>query len=370
MHVRKLLADIKREWPDLFADRAKDAPPTPDWASQPTFIIRSFGKDAVNRDTDEAEIETDEVALDPETLDNYDPGDLDGEVKVSGHDALAYYKPFHWHYRNRWGIYLRERGIVYLLKRLDARKGANLPARMRSVCRFLAAHEFMHFEIEVAATFLELMTLQRIYVPGQKEKWSRYHEEMLSNAYAFRRRSGLTKKSVEAFMDSQPEGYRDFRKALKPEDYAEAIRKIYYYFLRESGDQMGGFLCSLALAGTAELVPYEMLFDLDFLGHLSVEVPVFLVREPTKGKILELVRNGAKAVVYPGDHPPPHMHVWIPPSGRMRKYRLPDLFPLDGNPPLSNKERWRVIDIINDASFQAKAIVTYPELAAVAWPTS
>ena len=60
---------------------------------------------------------------------------------------------------------------------------------------------------------------------------------------------------------------------------------------------------------------------------------------------------GMQVVVHTNDHPPPHIHIFIPPGGRETRYKWPELQPLKGDPPLqrsAEKALRRYLDAYGD----------------------
>ena len=151
-------------------------------------------------------------------------------IGASGIDALAYYAPFHFFRRNRWGIYIRDYGVAYLASRFLGRKTLNCSDNWALRCAYwlLFEHEYFHFQTEVAATHYEVLTddlnaYKHLFHDGHAS----WLEESMANARAHRHLKDhedvqLTFSRIEHFkgfasswMKTQPPGYRDFDRWCK-----------------------------------------------------------------------------------------------------------------------------------------------------------
>jgi hypothetical protein len=93
------------------------------------------------------------------------------EVKTWGVDALAFYLPFHF-YRQRWGIYLRMSGMVYLAQVLNHGRpvGASDDDLLNLSKKILLEHEGFHFTAEVACS--------RVEVANRTPAYTKYFPDM------------------------------------------------------------------------------------------------------------------------------------------------------------------------------------------------
>ena len=77
------------------------------------------------------------------------------------------------------------------------------------------------------------------------------------------------------------------------------------------------------------------------------DIPIYFVIEkehPTSRiKFITPIFKGIWIAAYPCDHPPPHLHIWIPADNkRDGRYLYPSLEPYMGAKPLSNRKRKKV----------------------------
>lgn len=290
------------------------------------------------------------------------------EAKREGFEALAWYRPYHAVPHDQWGIYIREKGVLYLVNFLLRNADTHLSPSTLSQDAFsvLYRHELFHFLTEIAATFIELMLRQPKYkgyllnridkqslrpvlvldrlanrniltgrVAGCVANLSAMElEEALANAHVLRvrLRRGL-RKAIGSFMKTLPRGYADFDAFSSGHDFAYNKRLL-------------GMVISWP-ANTANFL--ELLFNVEPETCLE-EVPLFIVRDyfGRRGSLqLVVARYGARLEVHPGDHPPPHIHVRIlAHSPREQRYSYPDLKPILGSEPLSGKDEQRVKRVI------------------------
>jgi len=141
----------------------------------------------------------------------------------------------------------------------------------------------------------------------------------------------------------QPAPYNRYSHFLPDTSFAEGKRKLgHIVHLHEMSKLMLDML-----SGKASDEPFwEFQFNVDperaYVGH----VPIYMViesRMPVALKFVTPVYCGVQVAVYPGDHKPLHVHVWIPPhSRRDGRYLYPSLEPYMGARPLSNKNREKV----------------------------
>ncbi len=155
-----------------------------------------------------------------------------GVNKISGTDALAWYRPFHMEPFEKWGITILDQGIWYIARYLaDEMFNVHPTEDEMSDCvdiatDFLYYHELFHFKVELATTMAELNSNNPFYkrywhdsVFNSESEMLRGHaplEEALANAYARNRtlaNLSTTQKSkvrivLDRFMKLQPDGYK------------------------------------------------------------------------------------------------------------------------------------------------------------------
>jgi hypothetical protein len=188
---------------------------------------------------------------------------IDGDVEeLRGTDLLAFYRSFHFDPK-RWGVFLREFGVLWLAQRLGGGWRA-----IEAAARCLFCHEYFHFLTDLAATVIELAVRRPRYVPYVRSSHSHsLVEEGLANAFAVQRDSGDydLQERLHQFMRRQPPGYRDYGHHLDKGGWPSGLRRL-------AGDLAG-------LPGPAEpILGGELLFDHGerVVGYGSVPVYVVL----------------------------------------------------------------------------------------------
>lgn len=269
------------------------------------------------------------------------PEDVDGGAVLRGSksphgidsvDSLAFYLPFHFY--RRWGIYIRERGLLQLAAELDAvavQRGRLLsPAvALEFAYRLLWAHEFFHFRTEVACARVQQLhwPYTAIYPAYFGDAQGALEEEALANAFALTnaKRTRLTqqdkvaKSCARRWMKTLSPGYRDFPQF---EGVAHAPGKD---ALVDRMVGLGGF-------GHALMTPGRLLYR--DIG--ASRVPTHLVRE--HGAIVSLVRNfpnygPLRVWAYTNDHKPPHVHTGTGPGDKKgHRFEWPTRNDMDGAP--------------------------------------
>ena len=253
----------------------QNRPLPPDWVnapSEPVDIVTSGDRDA--------------------------PPPDDSPTQGLAVEALAFYLPFHFYSDAKWGIYVRESGVTRLASELAGPAGTRAHGQVRAAWDLLLEHEAFHAMVECAATRAEVLLLDELYEPYF---WSAVpHEEALANANAFRRmRSASVRPLADAWMQTQPSGYREYWRFTSGPDFAMGQDDVVGLLVRKhpalpslSRDgARGGFLFRRA-------------------GLRSV--PTYLVRDqatPWLHGLREFPRKGGVQVqVHTRDHPPPHFH--------------------------------------------------------------
>jgi hypothetical protein len=315
--------------------------------------------------------------------------ELDREIKRIGTDALAWYQPFHFYYN--WGIYIRQRGIIEVARFLGSQHDKfNYEDTVKIAGEILLNHELFHFLSEWVATFLELYAKKPKYKEYAKlaAQNNNYQlEELLANAYAYSHiKSSQVREYIESFFSKQPQGYKDFDLVTRDDLFLIGKRLLGEIIdsaseelprLLSSGEAGGGrswtYVQLLAALLNATSLPPD-LADKPQFEHLFGEpstiitndIPTYLVIEPEHpSSLLHFCRiyAGIQVRVIPGDHLPPHLHVWIPPrSENFKKIVYPEknfqileiekleFLPYEGFPDLTNAERKKLIKFLKHDS--------------------
>lgn len=275
-------------------------------------------------------------------------------------DVLAYYLPFHF-YTEEWGIYLRASGVLSIASMLEpGSKRGPAGDLLRLASGILLQHERFHFLSEVACGRLELISgASELYRDYFHDRGATVVEEALANAYAlrtlFRRRSAALRDRVEQWMGTQGPGYRDFARCLASSAFSKHCRiavqrmqntdkritlssgslRVGSLVLRPTAVQAQGSV--FPWGGRSLAVPTEFLFA----GVARSTVPIRIVLDVAGVGVLRpfLKYAGMRILVHANDHPPPHLHVEMPPGRDFTRLEWPALQPLPGAPALSVSQR-------------------------------
>jgi hypothetical protein len=248
-------------------------------------------------------------------------------------DALAYYLPFHF-YRGSWGIYLKASGLLSVAAML-LRASAYLPgsALLELARQILLEHERFHFLTEVACSRAEVATARRLYNAYFSNHHAATLEEALANArshrVALQKQPHSIRSAVEQWMLSMEPGYRDFKRYISAPAFSIGTRTATQLMLGPAGAKSSLDLPSEFLyAGLSRRapVPLYIVADVGFLGILK-PFPKY---------------EGIQVLVHTNDHPPPHIHVQIPPGTDYTRLAWPGLEPLKNDPSLSRSELRRL----------------------------
>lgn len=241
---------------------------------------------------------------------------IHSQVKKGGTDALAYYLPFHFYDRKRWGIYLRASGIAFLASQL---KGGDITSTDNDLIRLaqhiLIAHETYHFETEFACSRAEILSGNRTYLRFYQNRDATLREEALANLSAF-----LTVKppyigKVQDFMQAQGPGYNEFlfykndssRRSATSDQVAAMVTS-------PAGINLGKFLFSE--------IQTVVLKDHTYYVNDIPDLGFDFLREFPK-------YNGIQITVHSNDHAPAHFHIQKPPGTEFTKYKWIPLEPYD-----------------------------------------
>ena len=168
-------------------------------------------------------------------------------VERSGIEALAWYRSFHID-QDRWGIYIPRSSLAIMEQAFFRDVPISRDRRIKLAWDILIAHEQMHFAIDCACAWFELL----LGVPARSEFCARFIqsvpdnrlpqtenyleiEEKAANVRVLRvlsnRYSKRTIKSVKDFVKQQPRGYRDAVKAFDNENFRDAISETMISYL-------------------------------------------------------------------------------------------------------------------------------------------
>ncbi len=258
----------------------------------------------------------------------FDPGGLPPDVRQPNphiDTLLAYYKPFHLH-GSDWGIYLRESGVLVVASILTGSASFNRDPVFVDLAReLLLEHEVLHFQTEVACTRAEVVAKRRLYRPYFADDLATAHEEALANAASFRtlrREPPSIQNRVTAWMEHQGRGYRDFESWVRPAQFSLGCRRATHHMLKN-------------LPAATAPGPGEFLFD----SMRRFKPPTYVVPDVSFATLLKPFpkAHGMKVAVHTrGEHPPPHIHVFVPPEREFTILEWPSLLPRRGHPPMSS----------------------------------
>jgi hypothetical protein len=175
---------------------------------------------------------------------------LNGPFQLDSVDALAWYRSFHYEPIPQWGIYLLDKGIYYLAKKLeDQFDPSEITSETRQKCindavAVLYYHELFHFYTDLAAAKLEIEDCRSMYVDyfynRYPEGWTRSNgapteipsklEEALANEFArsktLRNTSTSFRKTLVKFMKSQPDGYKHWGGVKHNQRWKSGLSKL------------------------------------------------------------------------------------------------------------------------------------------------
>jgi hypothetical protein len=275
-------------------------------------------------------------------------------------DVLAYYLPFHF-YSKDWGIYLSAGGLLSVVTLLGTDSEHCQSQELLGLARdLLIQHERFHFFAEAACARAELVSGGgRAFYKGYfRDRGATAIEEALANAHALRtsarRQSLAVRKKIEEWFEGQGPGYRDFGRCLEPKDFTGycriAVQKMRSadrtLSLSANGIGVGGGGLRISLtqqggrcvtrSGNTKTIPTEFLFA----GLARSTVPTYVVLDVAGVGLLRPFPKyaGVRVRVHTNDHPPPHIHVEIPPGRDFGRLEWPTLEPLTGDTTLSNEQ--------------------------------
>jgi hypothetical protein len=272
-------------------------------------------------------------------------------------DMLAYYLPYHFYGNGTWGIYVRAKGILELAAEI---KGAPVTQggddAIRAAWISLVEHELFHCLTEAAATRAEVVVRSAVYHPYFFDLWATFHEEAVANAYAHSKiKKGYSAfvTRLESWMRSQGPGYRDFHKYT-----GRSLQK-------------GKLKCSqhiVRFAPPARHLPSKL--PSGFLFGKTANIPTYVVLDAEIA--LQVLRpfpkyNGVVVKVHSREHPPPHIHVEMPPGQELTRCEWPSLQPLGRDPSLSQRQQAKLREYLQkhgaDVWQRLRSVYDNPDLS-------
>jgi len=261
-----------------------------------------------------------------------------------GIDVIAYYLPFHFHLKD-WGIYVLSSGILQVSSEFASTRGKRVPSNLANLAyRVLFHHERFHFLTEMACSRAELVLAAPLYARYYHNGYAVACEEALATAHAFRTavrgEPADVSKMVERWMKAQGPGYRDFTRCVTPSAFTDWLRLVTRLMLGATPPSLSVDTTGPVIRGASGVpasLPGEFLYD----GLARSVAPVRIVLDvPCVGVLKPFPKYaGVRVKVHCNDHPPPHIHVEIPPSTPITRVSWPALRPLEGDPALSRSQR-------------------------------
>ncbi|MBI5359184.1 MAG: DUF4160 domain-containing protein [Planctomycetes bacterium] len=270
---------------------------------------------------------------------------ISADIKEKGIEAIAWYKPFHTHDADEWGIYYDAEGIYCFAEEVF---GVPVDTNIfRKTIALVRNHELFHFLVEMMCTSLELSDNKAYYLSYQSQKAQINNlEESLATAIQFNRfnwvkgRKG-SKKKLETMLKDLPDGYRAYANYIADTNFREGLSSLIKTVVGDkvSDDTNNIFFNTEPFIISSKDVPEYILTDKSSSAWLKYGIPF-------------PVFNGCKVNIYPGDHAPPHIHVFMPsPDYERGSYLVePPLASYRNSPILSDKELKKIKSYISKYS--------------------
>ncbi len=310
-----------------------ERPPYPDWLREPAGdVIRVDGL---------GNLEIDDEAITSVMVAEILGGGLPDLYKSTCADALAYYLPYHFYRDGVWGIYLRALGVAYWASAIKGELvGPGDSILVQAAEHVLFNHEAYHCQVEAAATRAEIVAGRAVYRPYFYDSRAIPHEEALANAQAYRRLARAFSSHagpLRKWMSKQGIGYSDFHKYVNAREFSKGQQKCGRHILRH--------------VSPSRLLPTQTPADFLF-GRVSVKaIPTFVVVEKAIARYVLRPfpkHNGVVVKAHARDHPPPHIHIEMPPGTQITKYIWDEpLRPVPGQRELSSREEKRLANYLD-----------------------
>ncbi len=306
----------------------------------------------------------------------------DGPGARSGVEALAWYRSFHADQRE-WGIYIPLSSLSLMDELyLSNLRGIGRDRRLSLAWSALLLHEQMHFAVDYACAWFELM----MRAPIRREFTARLNgrhplkefapgkayleiEETAANAHMLRhlvrRESSQVMRTLEDFVKSQPSGYREGFRATNDKSFAEVtaetLRSYFAIWAIEHhldfGNPKTDWLRLLPLDAESAECPVYVINDLDEIGvaadslrllHCISEIEENADFKKQLGRQSDKVQSDwsrKKDEIKVGLPSPPRfekLKKWKPSTWSLR---LRDGHRVHLQPPNSGKTAWRAVAI-------------------------
>ncbi|MEM2179123.1 MAG: hypothetical protein QXO40_03505 [Candidatus Aenigmatarchaeota archaeon] len=353
--LRNIITNLEKILPDAFIDKEPMIP----WINKKTTIINL-------REILEFPIPP-TIFIDPEVEVSEVDEELEKEIRETGVEALAYYIPFH-QSKKRWGIYFRVRGVFYLSNYFKNKGNFNdINNRIKWALEILFYHEFFHFLSEVTAAHMEMTYKKPLYNDYQNflkvAPISLHIEEALANVYVLK----YIKKyhsHIKKFFDMQPLPYSQYSQFIEDISFLIGKRKLGAIIRIHNLSEITQTITSFPAIDEPF---WEFLFNVMPEKLFLQDLPIYFVIEkdhPSSNiRFITPVFMGVQIAVYPCDHPPPHIHIWIPAHNkRDGRYLYPSLEPYKNAKPLSNRERKKVQKVIEKYKDKIESILYRQEV--------
>lgn len=146
--------------------------------------------------------------------------DSDAPLLKGGFETIAWYRSYHWLPKEKWGIYVIEKGFRCVVSWFHGNRQRFLASFTDSahlVWDLVIAHELFHYQTDLIATLCEstqnapfyLRYLNNTYLPEMSPRSDCWPlEEALANSYAFRiGRQKAEERTIIHLLNRQPPGY-------------------------------------------------------------------------------------------------------------------------------------------------------------------
>jgi hypothetical protein len=182
-------------------------------------------------------------------------------------------------------------------------------------------------------------------------------EEPLANVYVLHKISKKWHNMIQnRFFKIQPFPYNEYTHFVDDYKFSIGKRILGGLFCIVSSnidkEEINSFIYNfIELINSIDTEPFwEFLFNANPEKLFIPDIPIYFVFEneysPDILK-LSLISDGIKIAIYPCDHTSSHLHIWISLDSRKEiKCLYPSLEPFQNSRPLSNKEKKKVIRLI------------------------
>lgn len=363
----EILDNLKKTVPSAFIDKPTRIP----WVSNDSQVIKIEEVFAVNKESanEESNIPP-TIFVDPNTKVLAHDEELNTDIQGKGTEALAWYVSFHQSFKN-WGIYIRIRGLSYLSNLFDSKDSIDdVNKRLKLAFDLLLYHEFFHFLTDMVSANMEMIYKKPVYnsyfdISDKLTTKGMNIEEPLANVYLLKKLPKRFHRHIKNFFRIQPAPYNHFDKYESDIAFVKGKRKLgamLHAQLGESEESKNAFLFLIILEDSVGKFPnvdepfWEFMFNAEPEKLFISQIPIYLVSERHPNGIFKFITpimTNVKVAAYPGDHPPPHLHIWMPADSKNSgRYLYPSLEPYLGAKPLGGKKKKVVESIIKKHSLQ------------------